>query len=105
MQVIALDDFKVVRALEQDLDRGEAEAIALALQLGCQIVLMDEHEGREAARRMGLHPVGILGVLLRAKSLQHIKALKPIIQALREEAGFYVDQRLSDLILRDAGEV
>ena len=105
LQVQTLDDFNLVRALERDLDRGESEAIALALQLGYQTVLMDEHEGREAARRMGLRPVGILGVLLRAKSLQQLNALKPVVLALREEAGFYVDERLSDLIFHEAGEI
>src|SRR5210317_233007 len=35
----------LVAALQRDLDRGEAETIALALQLGTDMVLLDEKEG------------------------------------------------------------
>ena len=36
----------LVAALQRDLDRGEAETIALALELGAELVLLDEREGR-----------------------------------------------------------
>jgi predicted nucleic acid-binding protein len=35
----------LVAALRRDLDRGEAETIALALQIGADLVLLDEKEG------------------------------------------------------------
>ena len=41
----------LVTALRRDLDRGEAESIALAVELGADLVLMDEREGRHAAQR------------------------------------------------------
>jgi len=40
----------VLALLEAELDSGEAEAIALALQLGLRQVLLDEKEARERAR-------------------------------------------------------
>jgi predicted nucleic acid-binding protein len=54
----------LVTALQRDLDRGEAESIALALQLNADLVLLDEKEGRHAARRLGLRVIGVVGILL-----------------------------------------
>ena len=49
------------------LDAGEAAAIALALALKADILLMDEKRGRVAARQCGLTVAGVLGVLLHAR--------------------------------------
>jgi len=94
----------VARALKRDLDQGEAEAIALALQLGLGVVLMDEHDGRAAAKAMGLTPVGVLGVLLRAKHAGRLESVKLAMRALQDEAGFYIADDLFDAVLREAGE-
>ena len=51
---------QLVNALQQDLDAGEAEAIALTLEIGAELLLMDEHLGRETARHLGLCYVGRL---------------------------------------------
>jgi predicted nucleic acid-binding protein len=47
-------DQPLVTALERDLDQGEAESIALAIDLKADLVLLDEREARHAARRLGL---------------------------------------------------
>ena len=39
--------------LRRDLDLGEAETLALALELRADLVLLDEQEGRHAAIRLG----------------------------------------------------
>jgi uncharacterized protein len=44
----------LINALQQDLDRGEAESIALALELGADLLLLDEREARHAAQRFEL---------------------------------------------------
>lgn len=45
------------------LDSGEREAIALALHVGAESVLLDERKGRQAAREQGLQVSGTLGVI------------------------------------------
>jgi len=99
-----LSDQNIATALERDLDHGEAQAIALALQLGQPIVLIDEHEGRSIAKMMALRPVGVLGILLRAKVLGHISEIKPNLLALQQEAGFYIADKLFTSIMKEAGE-
>jgi len=56
-----------VPVLELTLDRGEAEAIALAQELDADILLMDERLGRDTAKQLGLTVTGIIGVLIAAK--------------------------------------
>lgn len=47
----------------QHLDRGEREAISLALRVSADVLLLDERRGRQAARDHGLAVSGTLGVL------------------------------------------
>lgn len=50
------------------LDDGEREAIALALEIGAKILLMDEKKGRAAAQSRGIRVAGTLGVILDGDS-------------------------------------
>jgi len=68
--------------LLSDLDRGEAEAIALTQELRANLVIIDERLARKHARRLGLKLTGTLGVLLEAKNRGYIGAIKPLIEQL-----------------------
>src|SRR5207237_3940980 len=68
------------------LDSGEAAAIALALQIQADAVLIDEDVGRSVAIAHGIRTYGVLGVLLQAKQAGLVTVLAPILQALRQEA-------------------
>lgn len=93
-----------IDALRRDLDLGEAETVALALELKADLVLMDEREGRHAAARLGLEPLGVLGILLRAKKKGFLNEIRPEVDALRQRAGFYVGDRLYRQVLVSAEE-
>jgi predicted nucleic acid-binding protein len=54
------------KALPPKLDSGERAAIALAIELGASLILMDDRAGVEEARLRGLQITGTLGVLLLA---------------------------------------
>ena len=88
----------LVTALRERLDPGEAETIALAVECSPPFVLMDEKEGRRAAQRLGLKTVGVVGVLIEAKAHGLIAEVGPLLERLRQEAGFY----LSDRVIHDA---
>jgi predicted nucleic acid-binding protein len=80
-----------------DLDPGEHDAIILALHLKADLVLMDEREGVEEARRLGLTVTGTLGVLDRAAERGLIE-LAPAIAHLRQ-TNFRIDPGLLDRLL------
>ena len=78
----------LVRALCQELDMGEAEAIALALELDDALLLMDERLGRESAQHLGVRCMGLVGVLVEARHKALIRGRVPYLDALRDVAGF-----------------
>ncbi|MEW5935445.1 MAG: DUF3368 domain-containing protein [Bacillota bacterium] len=94
----------LVSVLRRDLGPGEAEAIALALEAGARLLLMDERAGREAARHLGVSCAGLLAVLVEAKRRGLIAAVKPCLDALRDVAGFWLAGDLYEKVLRDLGE-
>jgi predicted nucleic acid-binding protein len=94
----------LVTALRRDLDRGEAETIAPALELGADLVLLDEREVRHAAQRLELHFAGVVGLLLEAKSRSAVDEVRPHLDALRHKAGFYLAGQVYQSALTLAGE-
>lgn len=104
MNVAALTYPYLQQSLMLELDRGEAAAIALALELGVSQVLIDEADGRTVAKAMGLHPIGILGVLLRAKREGTIASVSYEMSRLRHEAGFFIAESLFQHVREAAGE-
>jgi len=61
------DTFDSLHLESTGLDAGEARAIALAVGLKADYLVIDEAAGRNIARRMGLFAVGTGGVLLEAR--------------------------------------
>jgi predicted nucleic acid-binding protein len=86
------------------LDTGEAAALSLAVEIRADAVLLDERRGYEVAVQLGLHPIGVLGILLRAKSAGLLPEIKPLIDELRHEANFWISESLRGNILQLAGE-
>ena len=93
----------VVRAAA-GLDAGEAAALSLAVEIHADAVLLDERRGYEVARQLGLHAIGVLGILLRAKSAGFLTEIKPVMEALQRDANFWISESLREQVLRLAGE-
>jgi predicted nucleic acid-binding protein len=102
LKVVAPTNRALVSALKMMLDDGEAEAIALASELGHRIVL-DDLQARAAGKNLGLRVIGTIGILLKAKRAGIILALKPLLDDL-ELNGFYLGDALKGEALRLAGE-
>jgi uncharacterized protein len=86
------------------LNAGETEAIALALAVQADVLLMDERRGRQAARHNGLTVAEALGELLHARQTGLLLDLRSEINRLRSEAGFFVDAEIERFILSQVGE-
>lgn len=93
-----------VIALQKKLNDGEAEAIALAIELKADQLIIDERMGRREATNLGVEITGILGVLLIAKKRGLIPEVKPIMNTLITEAVFRISDQLYNDIIKSAGE-
>ncbi len=104
IDVQAPADQAAVTVLELEVDPGEAEAIALAIELQADLLLMDERKGRVIAARVGLQTIGLLAVLIEAKRQGLLVAVKPILDDLIAKAGFWIRQELYHQVLLAAQE-
>ncbi len=112
-QEVAQADWIITRPIESDVvlklllrevDRGEAEAIALALQSNADVLLIDERKARHLAAYLELGVVGLLDVLQEAKQRQLITSVKPILNDLITRARFRLSHKLYQRTLFTAGE-
>jgi len=93
-----------VADLRRRVDAGEAEAIALALEVRAERILIDDKAGRGVAAELHLPFSGTLALLVLAKHSGLVDAVRPMIDRLRAELNFYMDDGLEHTILRQAGE-
>jgi len=62
----SLKKAELIEKIHPQIDKGEAETIALAIQENEKPVLIDEKKAREAAKLNGLKPEGSLKTLIKA---------------------------------------
>jgi len=67
MEIQSVQNRELVDELRTRVNIGEAEAIALAVEVTATRLLIDERLGRQAATERGLTVTGVLGILLAAK--------------------------------------
>jgi uncharacterized protein len=88
----------------RSVDRGEAEAIALAQELHADHLLIDERKGRRLAQQQGVHVLGLLGAVLLAKRARLIPSARILLDRLDQEAGIYLGAELKQTALKSVGE-
>lgn len=93
----------LTRALSQHLGPGESEAIALAVEVKADLILLDDRDARAAASGLGLKVGGVCGILLRAKATGEIPSVGPELDRLRG-IGFYLTEATRRHVLGLAGE-
>jgi predicted nucleic acid-binding protein len=94
---------KILTELPIDLGRGEREAIALAIDLGADLVILDDQQGRLVSRDKGLSVTGTVGVIVEAKERGFIPSLRPEMDRLIE-AGMWINEVFYHRILKEYGE-
>ena len=89
--------------IEATVDKGEASAIALAIELDDCLLIIDDLKGRKFASQLGLTIIGTIGVIVDAKLAGIIPSVKPILSKIKS-TNFRITEQLELLILKRAGE-
>jgi hypothetical protein len=89
VRVQAPTNSTLVARFRSTLDPGESEALALAIEVGAKIILIDETLGRAAAERVGIQPVGALGVLVRGKQMGLVNDRASVDEPLAGRVGVF----------------
>lgn len=84
------------------LDAGEGAAIALAIEIHADLVLMDDDEGVIAAREKGLEVTGTLGILSRAGQ-RHLLNLADAFARVKQ-TNFRFRQEIMDRFLGEISD-
>lgn len=105
IEVCEVSNKTLVEELCLKLDRGEAEAIALYLEMSADKLLIDERKGRKIALSYQINITGLIGCLIEAKRLHLIDNLKDLLEALKTKADFRMSEALYADALRSVGEL
>ena len=89
--------------LRRTLADGEREAIALAVELHADRIILDDLPARKIAQAIGLNAVGTLGVLLGAKQVGLLSQIRPELDKLVKHS-FFLSPQLYQELLRAADE-
>lgn len=104
VEIASCEDEPVLRLLKRDLDEGEAEAIALAINRKANLILLDETEARSVAELYGLPKTGVIGILMRAREAGKVQSLRMELEKLRNQGGFWIDEEFYQQVLSVVGE-
>jgi predicted nucleic acid-binding protein len=89
--------------IEAHIDKGEASAIALAIEYQDCTLIIDEQKGRKFAIALGLKITGSFGVIIECKLSGHIPSVKPILSKIKQ-TNFRFTESLEHIVLSKAGE-
>ena len=95
----------LIIALNEIIDLGESEAIALALQIGASVILIDEKDARLIAIKYKLSPLGTVGILIWAKENGKIDNLKDDLDRLIFDGDFRISQEIYRYAIEKVGEI
>lgn len=91
-------DITNVRLLLDEVDEGEAEALAQATERGAAFFIGDEKRARVVGKNKGLTPVGTVRILARLRLEGRAGDTRALVRKLRGDLGF----RVSDAVVRKA---
>ncbi len=85
------------------IDKGEASAIALAIELSDSVVILDDYKARKLAESLGIQIIGTIGIIIKAKRQGVIESIKPFLQKIRQ-TDFRISEEIEKRALEESGE-
>lgn len=91
------------KILEVSLDKGEASAIAFAVEQSDCLLIIDDLKGRKYAEQLGISVTGTLSIFLEAKRKGYLNSVSSILKKIRN-TNFHITKELERKLLEKAGE-
>ena len=104
VEIVAVSDKTKQRLLEVQIDKGEASAIALALEIENPLLILDDYKARKLADNLKLNHTGTIGVILAAKRKGVISNIKPFLKKIKQ-TNFRISPELEHQALIEANEL
>lgn len=93
-----------ISLLEMHIDRGEASALALALEIGDCVVIIDDLKARKVADTLNVKITGTIGLIIASKRKGIIPSIKPILSSIKA-TNFRLSIEMENEALRLAEEI
>ena len=104
IEIQQVKDPKWQELLELLIDKGEASAIALALETKADLIILDDWKARKVAEKLSIRITGTIGIIIKAKHAGIIHSIRPCLLKLRE-TDFRISDELEHIALREANEL
>lgn len=99
----SVNDKHSQKILETQLDKGEASALALAIETSDSTIIVDDYRARKVAEKPGINYTGTIGVIIKAKLKGIILSIKPLLAKIRQ-TDFRITAEIERQALKEAGE-
>jgi len=103
VEIISVSNRERQQIFEEKVDKGEASAIALALESENPLLILDDSKARKFAKKLGLNHIGTIGIILAAKRKGIIPAVKPLLEKIKQ-TNFRLTPELEIQMLAQANE-
>jgi len=97
------DDSRYQQILETIVDKGEASAIAMALEKDDCLLILDDFKARKEAKHLKIKYTGTLGIIVLAKEKGFIRSVSEVIENIKK-TNFRISEKYLDEIIKKSGE-
>lgn len=104
LRILPASNVRLTNSLLEEIDPGEAETIALALEIGAEFVMIDDRVARESAKRHGLRLAGTMSMVIWAKRQGIIPSARDAALLVRQRTRFFLSDDFIEEIAHEAGE-
>ncbi|MEP6582836.1 MAG: DUF3368 domain-containing protein [Ginsengibacter sp.] len=104
IKIYKSDNLSNVSQYQHLLDKGELEAISLAVDLKADLIIIDEKLARIVATSMGFEITGLVGILITAKNMGLISSVKDSLNKVMS-AGCRISNKLYNTALKSCDEL
>ena len=84
VEIVSVKDKYKQQLFDIQIDKGEASAMALALEIENSLLIIDDYKARKLAKNFNIDYTGTIGIIILAKQKGIISSVKPVFEKIKE---------------------